>query len=156
MVSLIIQLDNYKNLSKFYSRIFLYGEIIWLTLMGIACISFTFYSIKLRKLLTKSLSAVRGSQDRRAVYEQGKVMRRLSLVSILLSLFFTLQTLIGIYGIYVQLSNINYDISMAIFDLFLNLMYLASFLYLYIPNINRVIKSKKRSYEYFILFVKVC
>ena len=129
-----------------YPQIFLYGEIVWLSLMGFACMAFGFYSIKLRKILSQSLKVVQSVQDKRSLGEQKRTIRRLTIVSVLLSLFFTLQTLIGVYGVYVQVSETNYDISLAIFDLFLNLMYLGAFLYLYIPNINRIVHSERRSY----------
>ena len=133
------------DIDLFYSGLLLYGEVIWLAIMGIACISFAFYSVKLRRLLSASLLTVSGSQDRRSADEQKKTIRRLSLVSVVLSLFFTLQTVIGIYGVYIQVSETNYDVSLAILDLFLNLMYLAAFLYLYIPNINRILNTQRKS-----------
>ena len=130
-----------------FEDLFLYCEILWLSIMCIACFIFTFYSLKLRQVLSSTLSMVLTAHDKKQIVEQKKIIHRLTTVSLMLTLFFLIQTFVGIYGVYVQLSNINYDVSLTIFGLFLNLIYLSAFLYLYIPNINRVIHGEQRSIQ---------
>ena len=134
------------DIDQNHTNFFLYGEVSWLALMSIACISFMIYSVKLRHVLYSTLQRVVNVQDEKSLLEQKKIIKRLTIVSILLTLFFTLQTLIGVYGVYIQSSGKKYDVSLTMVNMLLNLMYLSSFLYLYIPNINRIIHSERKSY----------
>lgn len=131
-----------------FSSLFLLCEIIWLIVMCIACTLFTFYSLKLRHVLSKTLNVVHNVNDKQQAMEEKQIIKRLTVVSILLSSFFLIQTCIALYGVYIQISSLKYDISLPVLDLFLNIIYLCSFLYLYIPNVNRVIETEERSYVY--------
>ena len=133
------------DVDSVYKSLFLYCEIIWLLIMATACIVFTFYSFKLRKVLYDTLKIVLKNQDKKSLVEQKKIIKRLTKVSIMLTVFFILQTLIGVYGVYVQISHTNYDVSLAMVDVLLNLLYLLAYLYLYIPNLNRLIHTEQRS-----------
>lgn len=135
-----------------YGNLFLLCEILWLTVMCIACTLFTFYSLKLRDVLSSTLRRVYHAHDKRQVMEQKKIIKRLTVVSILLSSFFLVQTCIALYGVYIQITSLNYDISLTVVDLFLNIVYLCTFLYLYIPSVNRAIEEEQESFVLYICY----
>ena len=138
------------NVDSYIEDLFLYSEIFWFVVMCSACILFVFYSFKLRKVLFGSLLLVSNTNDQREVEKQKKIMKRLTIVSVVLTIFFLMQTGMAGYGICIQLYKTRFyvpviDVSLIMFDILLQLVYIVTFLYLYIPQINNIINAESRS-----------
>ena len=130
---------------NFNVSIYIIFELVWFVAMTTASICFAIYGCKIHQVLTKSLQMTRNANDKRDIKSQDAVIQRLTIISIILCLFFILQSLIAIYGIFSQMiQSIDYDFLVVIIDLYLNLMYLVSFLCLYVPQINGIIKFEKQ------------
>ena len=125
--------------------LFLYLEILWFCVVTFACIFFTYYGLKVYRVLDKTLLMVFNAQDQAEIDKKKAVVNRLAVISVILCMFYFLQSLIALYGELTQVTSIQYDFVLVLLNLYLNLMYLIAFLFLYVPQINSVIRYQKYS-----------
>ena len=144
-ILLISDIDSKQDLTtQFYASI----KIFWMAIMFIACIFFIIFGIKMNKVLQKSLHLnVRKysglEYDDEHTKKQRKTIERLTIISVVLSIFLLIQALIAAYEIITQLELfLTYDISVMFADFGLQFGYVIIFLWLYMPQVNSIIERK--------------